>query len=193
MWTIAGLGNPGEKYVNTRHNVGFMVLDALAGDSTWVENSNKSLLYVWKKLGKEKIELVKPLTFMNKSGSAVKLAQSKHKTKPEQIIIVHDDIDLPFGTLKISFGRGSGGHKGVESVRKALKTKDFVRVRVGVCPTTPKGKFKKPVGEEKVYKFLLGEFSKKEVPPLKKIVKEATKAAETIVTEGKTIAMNRFN
>ena len=117
---IVGLGNPGKEYENTRHNMGFLFIDALA-----------------KKL-ETKFIVAKPQTFINNSGVAVLALAKKEKIKPENILIVHDDIDILWGNFKFSFGRSSAGHKGVESIIKALKTKNFWRLRIGIQPTLKK-------------------------------------------------------
>ncbi|MDP2651420.1 MAG: aminoacyl-tRNA hydrolase [bacterium] len=173
MYIIVGLGNPGEEYAGTRHNTGRMVADFAA----------------------EKISGIKvlvPDTFMNKTGSAI-VKVVKSKKAAQKLIVVYDDLDLPLGTLKISYNRSSGGHRGVESIIKALKTREFIRIRVGIAPTTPSGKLKKPSGEEAVNKFILNEFKKPEMEVLKKTFKKATEAIQTIVGEGLEVAMNRFN
>jgi len=193
MWLIVGLGNPGDEYEHSRHNIGFMVLDVFGRGITWGKSSGTKALYAHTQIGKHKAELFKPHTFMNKSGVAVSYAVKKHKTKPESVIVVHDDVDLPFGSIKISQGRGSGGHRGVESVRKGLKTKDFVRVRVGVVPTTPTGKLRKPKGDQKVLDHLMGDFKKSEDKILKSVLKKASEAVEAIVVDGVVKAMNQFN
>lgn len=191
-WIVAGLGNPDPEHENTRHNVGWMVLGAWI-EGEWEYSKNAKAHYVQISLGREKVELIKPSTYMNRSGEAVGYAVKKHKIKPEHVIVVHDDMDLPFGKMKISFGRGSAGHKGVESIRKALKTNEFVRVRIGVSRATSKGKVKKPVGEDKVIKFVLGKFSPAEQKDLKKVLKRSVEALETIIKEGRAKAMNEFN
>ena len=137
---IFGLGNPGEEYEGTRHNVGARVASAFS-------EKNKG----------KKVVIVPVTTFMNKSGDAVgKWVKSKAAAK--NLVVIHDDLDLPFGRFKISFARGAGGHRGVESVIKKLKTEEFIRLRIGIAPTTPSGKIKKPTGEEKIVKFILGKF-----------------------------------
>jgi PTH1 family peptidyl-tRNA hydrolase len=107
--------------------------------------------------------------------------------------VIYDDIDLPFGKIKISFDRSSGGHNGVGSIIKQLKTQEFIRIRIGVSPVTPTGKTKKPKGEDKVLKFLLGEFKKDELTELKKLSKKVTEAVEMIYLEGKGKSMTLFN
>ncbi|MFC1802172.1 aminoacyl-tRNA hydrolase [Patescibacteria group bacterium] len=153
LYTIVGLGNPGEEYKNTRHNTGRIVLDYFHKKNNfydWEYSKNADALYSNSKIGKNKIELIAPETFMNNSGKSVLYVKNKHKIKPENIIVIYDDLDLPLGIFKIAFNRGSGGHNGIESVVKKVKTKAFIRVRVGVSPVTPTGKLKKPKGEEKV-------------------------------------------
>jgi len=195
-YIIVGLGNPGEEYEHTRHNIGRLAVDAFARAndlSLWDEDKNAHAHYVRGAIGKHKVELLLPDTFMNKSGSAVLYAKTKHKCKPENIIVVHDDIDLPFGKMRISIGRGSGGHRGVDSIAHSLKTKDFVRIRIGVSPTTAKGLARKPGGEEKVLAFLMGNFRKPEMDALKKVFKTVNEALKTILADGHTKAMNTFN
>lgn len=195
MFIIAGLGNPGEEYASTRHNVGRMVLETLrkkADLDAWEEKDKYAALVSEGKIGKEKILLLEPETFMNRSGkSLVPLVTSEKKA--EQLIVVHDELDLPLGTMRIVFDRGPGGHRGVESIVRALKTERFVRVRIGISPTTPSGKLKKPKGEKAVGDFILGAFKPSEEIVLKKILKKAAEAIEMIVTEGRGKAMGEFN
>jgi PTH1 family peptidyl-tRNA hydrolase len=129
---------------------------------------------------------------MNKSGLSLKpIIVSKKKA--ENLIVIYDDLDMPLGKIKISFGRGSGGHKGVESIARSIKTKEFIRIRVGIAPATPSGKIKKPKGEEKIIDFILGGFKKKETEMLKKVFKKVNEALEVIIKEGRQKAMNEFN
>ena len=143
-------------------------------------------------IGKTAVVLVAPDTFMNKSGAAV-IKYVKSQKAAERMVVIYDDLDLPLGGLKLSFNRGSGGHRGVESIMKTVKTKKFTRVRIGVSPETPGGKLKKPQGEEEVVKFILSKFKPAELAELKKIFKKVSEALETIVAEGPQIGMNRFN
>lgn len=129
---------------------------------------------------------------MNNSGRAVgKMIKSKKAA--EKLIVVYDDIDLPVGSLKISYNKSSGGHRGLESIIKTLKTQEFIRIRIGIAPTTPSGKLKKPSGEQKVLDFILGKFKPTEMEVLKKVFKKATEAIQTLVEEGREKAMNQFN
>ncbi len=194
-WVIAGLGNPGEEYATTRHNAGRMVVEAFAGKNDFAE---------WKRDAKSRSTLAKgafekalalallPDTFMNKSGSAISLFVKSAKAA-EKLIVVYDDLDLPLGSLKVSFDRSSGGHKGVLSIERALKTRRFVRVRIGVSAASPGGKLKKPRGEKAVEDFILGEFKASERTVLKKTLARAGEAIATIIAEGYATAMNRFN
>ena len=178
MFYIVVLGNPGEEYKNNRHNTGALSVEHFA------KNNDFS--------AKEKVKLILPQSFMNKSGSSLKPIITSKK-KAESLIVVYDDLDIPLGKFKISFGRGSGGHKGIESIARAIKTKDFIRIRVGIASATPSGKIKKPKGEKKVVDFILGNFSKKETETLKKVFKKVSDALETIMMQGRAKAMNIYN
>jgi len=163
MIIIVGLGNPGEKYINTRHNIGFNVVDEIAKGNKFPEFklSKKFNALISKEAN---LVLVKPQTFMNLSGKSVKAISSFYK--PKELIVVQDDIDLKIGEIKIVKNRGSAGHKGIESIIKELGTKDFTRVRVGIQPE--KGK------PENIEKFVLQRFEEKEI--IKKVVEEIKKA-----------------
>ncbi|HJL55802.1 MAG: aminoacyl-tRNA hydrolase [Candidatus Pacebacteria bacterium] len=191
MFYIVGLGNPREEYENTRHNTGALAVENFAKKSdfpAWNTDKKLSALVTESKVSK----LILPQTFMNKSGNSLKLLITSKK-KAENLIVIYDDLDMPLGKLKISFGRGSGGHKGVESIVRAIKTKDFIRIRVGIAPATPSGKIKKPKGEKKIVDFILGNFSKKETETLKKVSGKVSEALEVIIKEGRAKAMNKFN
>jgi len=192
---IVGLGNPGDEYALTRHNTGRIVVSALAkhfNASEWKENKKIKAVCASGAFGKNKIEFILPDTFMNKSGSAV-LPNIKNKAQAARLMVVHDDLDLVLGTMKFSFNRGSGGHKGIESIMRAIKTKAFMRVRIGISKSTPKGKVKKPAGENAVADFILGEFKKDELVILKKIAMRVSEAAEVFIAEGKDKAMSSAN
>ena len=195
MYHITALGNPGEEYKNTRHNVGRIVLEAFAkknGFSEWIPNKKLKALSSEGKIGKEEAQLIEPETFMNKSGLSLQPIITSKK-KAESLIIIHDDLDLPIGKFKISFNKSSGGHRGVESVIKAIKTEAFTRVRIGISPSTPSGKLKKPKGEKDVADFILGEFKKSEMETLKKLSKKVADALEMLILEGREKAMGEFN
>ena len=194
-WVIVGLGNPGEEYESTRHNTGRMAVDFLAREAGFREfrEDAKSKAHIASgMIGKTAVALVLPDTFMNKSGSALtKLVKSAKAA--ERMIVAYDDLDLPLGTLKLSYDRGSGGHKGLESIMRAVKTKKFTRIRIGVSPATPGGKIKKPDGEKAVLDFILTKFKHAELEELKKTFKKAVEAMQMIVVEGRERAMNQFN
>ena len=175
MKIVVGLGNPGAEYENTRHNTGRIMVGILE-----------------KKLENSKIKFLTPDIFMNNSGKAVApLVKSKKDLK--DLIIIYDDIDLPLGKIKISFNRSSGGHNGLGSVIKALKSEEFLRIRMGIAPATPSGKTRKPKGEKAVIKFILGEFKKSEIETIKKLSKKVAEAIEMIFVEGKEKAMSIYN
>lgn len=137
MKLLAGLGNPGKKYSITRHNVGFLLIEKIMKDFTWPalkQNKNFQAKIGQTKLDEKKIIVALPQDYMNNSGESVKKISAYYKIKPENIIIIHDEIDLPLGKFKTSFNRGSAGHHGVQSIIDQLKTKNFWRVRIGVGP-----------------------------------------------------------
>src|SRR3990172_12622944 len=185
---ILGLGNPDREYEGTRHNAGRSAAEYFAkkigaGDFEFDKKSNS--LIAEGKVEKNKVLIALPETFMNKSGSAAtKLIRSKKELK--ELVVIHDDLDLPLGRFKISYGKSSGGHKGVESVMRALKTKNFVRIRIGVSP-----KNKPP--QKEVIKFIVGKFKPSELEIIKKVFKKISDALETIITDGYDRAMSEFN
>lgn len=167
MILIIGLGNPGKKYEKTRHNIGSRVIDELDF------------------LSGEKITLLKPKTFMNFSGEMVKPLIKKYKIKPDNLIVIHDDIDLPLGKIRIVKNRGAAGHKGVESIIKELKNNNFVRFRIGIQSKTGKPK--------NVENFVLQKFNKEEEKIVKEIIKKTIEAIEFSFKEGLEKAMNTYN
>lgn len=183
MKVIIGLGNPGKEYEKTRHNAGRMAVKAFAKKHEfpeWEFSKKYQSLVSAGKIGKEKILLLLPETFMNHSGKAVKRLDAKNS------IVVHDDIDLALGAFKISFGRGSGGHKGVSSIIRALKTKDFARIRIGILPP------KKP-DHKKMPNFLTSKFRTPELQTLSRLFKKTSEALETTILENPQKAMNLYN
>ncbi|MHB1330406.1 MAG: aminoacyl-tRNA hydrolase [Minisyncoccota bacterium] len=161
MYTIIGLGNPGVQYEETRHNTGKMALEAVLKKGV-------------------KAKFIHQDTFMNKSGIAVsKVIKSKSQAK--KLIVLYDDLDLPVGSMRISWNRGSGGHKGLESIARAIKTKEFIRIRIGI------GK------KADVEKHILNKFTPKERDELKKVFKRVAEAVEVIVEDGLERGMNQFN
>jgi PTH1 family peptidyl-tRNA hydrolase len=194
-YIILGLGNPGEKYEGTRHNTGRFVLSIVAkelGADEFSFNKKSNALTAETKIKKEKVVLAMPETFMNNSGTTAS-ALVKSVKAAQRLIVIYDDFSLPIGRMKISFNRSSGGHNGLESIIKAVKTEAFLRIRVGIAPENPKGDAKVPHGEEKVLKFILGAYRDEELKTLKKIGKKAAEAIAMIVIEGKEKAMSVYN
>jgi len=187
---IVGLGNPGAEYEGTRHNTGRTIVSAFAKkigvDFEFDKKSNA--LVASGKSGKTKVTFVLPETFMNKSGAAAgKFVKSAKAAK--DLIVVHDDLDLPLGRMKISFNKSSGGHKGVESVMRAVKTEAFWRLRVGISTATASGKIKKPSGDALINDFIVAEWKPKEEDEFKKIIKKAVEALTLATTESPEKAM----
>jgi len=183
---IIGLGNPGKEYEKTRHNAGRAVVELIAknaGLEDFVFNKTANALVTKGDIEETSATLVLPETMMNLSGKAV-VPFVKSVKAAKSLLVVHDDLDLPLGTIKMVFGRGSGGHKGVESIMRALKTKDFARLRVGISAAGKKNQAKKVVGEEKVIKLVIGKFKPAEEPVLKKVLKKSAEAARIFAADG---------
>lgn len=186
MILIVGLGNPGAKYENTRHNVGFMAVDLLLKKLTSVERSvweeNKKFNCLMAKIDQELV-LAKPLSFMNASGEAVGKLMRFFKVTTFGLYVIHDDIDLSLGKIKITLGHGSAGHKGVDSIIENIKSNNFVRIRVGISSD-------KRLNTEK---FVLSEFGEREKNKIKRAVKKAQEAMEFILKNGVERAASQFN
>ena len=192
---IVGMGNPGKEYERTRHNAGRMAVTAFAKGEEFpdfVFNKKANAHTAEYSLGGEKVVLVLPETFVNASGKAVAPFVKSVKAA-KTLVVVRDDLDLPVGVVKMTFARGSGGHKGVESIMRALKTDAFAQIKIGISPATAKGKVKKPSGEEKVIKHVLGKFSPKEEPLLKRALKKVAAALHLFAEEGMEKAMQEAN
>lgn len=190
---IVGLGNPGKEYAHTRHNAGRLVLEMIAGTSTDFRNDKKSNADIGGVLlGDTKTTFILPNTFMNNSGQSV-APFVKNAKDLSKLVVVYDELDLPIGKIKISFNRSSGGHNGLSSIIKVVKSEEFVRIRIGVSPTTPSGKLKKVTGTGTGQAFLMKEFTPKQMDAIKKVSKTVKEALEVLVTEGKDKAMTMFN
>lgn len=185
MKIIAGLGNPGDRYLFTRHNLGFMVADRLALTHNLSFRRKKfDALFAEGSLSGVPVILLKPQTFMNLSGAAVGPLVRFLKADPSDLVVVHDDLDLPFGTLRIKDGGGDGGHKGLQSVIEALGTDAFLRLRLGIG---------KPAAKELVEAYVLEPFGKDEMDELPALLERACSALMEILTAGARPAMNKFN
>lgn len=196
MKLIVGLGNPGGQYESTRHNIGFMVVEKLArelgsADVTWKEdNERKSLVC---RAGD--VILAKPLTFMNNSGIAVGALIRYYKLSPQDLWVVHDDIDLTMGKIRIREKGGTGGHHGIESIVTSLKTDAFVRFRLGIGrgKETTAGTKDKNLHHRAVIDFVLSRFRRSEAGQMKHLVKHATDAVRMALLAGLDKAQNRFH
>ncbi|MDP3982110.1 MAG: aminoacyl-tRNA hydrolase [bacterium] len=178
MILILGLGNPGEKYENTRHNVGFLAIDKIARAfdfSAFSLNKNANSLENLGIIQSKEVALLKPQTYMNKSGRAAKAFLLYRKLPSSSLIVLHDDIDIPFGEARAVFNRGSAGHRGIDSIIEELGTQEFWRVRIGVLP--PEGK------PQETDTFVLRSFDPQEQERLSGILEQVQKEVATILTQ----------
>ncbi|MCF8010114.1 MAG: aminoacyl-tRNA hydrolase [Clostridiales bacterium] len=186
MKIIVGLGNPGERYVNTRHNVGFWVVQKLANNL----NTETKKSFLKSKTGQaftvgEKIVFAKPQTYMNASGESVQLLVNWYKISLDDLIVIYDDMDLPPGSMRIRTKGGSGGHRGMESIIKSIGSKQFPRLRIGIG--------KPPQSWENNINWVLGKFEQGEKEEVLRAVKEASDALEVMIQKGINPAMNLYN
>jgi peptidyl-tRNA hydrolase, PTH1 family len=191
VWLVVGLGNPGPAYAGHRHNVGYLVVEELAVRMGSPFKSHKSgrADVVEGRLGTPGtpapgVVLARPRCYMNESGGPVKALATFYKVEPEQLVVIHDEIDIPFGTLRVKLGGGDNGHNGLRSLRSSLGTGDFYRVRVGVG---------RPPGRQEVADFVLSNYSAVERKELPFQVDHAADAVESILTEGLAATQQRFN
>ena len=185
MYIIAGLGNPGRQYENTRHNAGFMALDALADQlGVAVEEREHKALCGKGVIGGERVLLLKPQTFMNLSGESIRAAADFYKVEPEHIMVIYDDISLNPGQLRIRKKGSAGGHNGIKSIIACLGTQEFPRIKVGGGA--------KPDRMD-LADYVLGRFSQVEGRIMEDAAKEAGQAAQSIILDGMEAAMNRYN
>lgn len=195
MILIAGLGNPGKEYEKTRHNVGFLTIDKLRENCGFFEWETQKKLYAQissGKIGSEKIIIAKPQTFMNNSGKSIGVISKFYKIKPENIWIIHDDADLPLETIRISKNKSSAGHRGVDSIIKALKTQNFIRFRIGI-KTTKSGKIPSRASKFMGHFLVEQKFSAPQEENIKKTIKECVNAIEMTIKDGLNKAMTNFN
>lgn len=186
-WIVAGLGNPGPGYAHNRHNVGQMVLDELAGrigGSFKSHKSNAQVLEGRLGIGGPRMVLAKPMTYMNVSGGPVAGLSRFFDVDPSHIVAIHDEIDIPFNTIKLKIGGGEGGHNGLRDISKALSTKDYYRVRVGVG---------RPPGRMDTADFVLRDFGTAERKELPFLIDDAADAAELLIREGLQVAQQKFH
>ncbi|HZE40505.1 MAG TPA: aminoacyl-tRNA hydrolase [Stackebrandtia sp.] len=189
-YLIAGLGNPGAKYAGNRHNVGFMIADLLAervggsASAAWKRKGRAEVCEGRFVIGGPKVILVKPMTFMNVSGQAVAPLASFFKIPPERIIVVHDELDLPYGVVRLKSGGGEGGHNGLRSISQSLGTKAYVRARFGVG---------RPPGRMDAAAYVLKDFSASERTQLPLFVDLTADAVSEVVSAGLTGAQNKYH
>lgn len=186
MILIVGLGNPGEKFKNTRHNIGRKTAESFQKEAclkNFIFEKNWNAQISEGKIDKEKVVILLPDTMMNKSGTAVTPAARFFKAKPKNIFIIHDDADILLGRAKLSFGKHSAGHKGVESTIRALKTRDFWRFRIGIAG-------RRDIPAENL---VLKKFTQEESRSVKKIIKHTVETLKQTIKEGPERAMNNYN
>lgn len=183
MNLIVGLGNPGAEYTHTRHNLGWLVVNALADNSAFSHKKRFDAELLQIEIRDHRTLLAKPLTYMNKSGMSVVKISQYYEIPTSDVWVVHDDIDLPFGSLRISRGKSSAGHRGVESVLQQLGTSDFLRFRVGV----------RPDHDISTERFVMQNFSASETEQLPLILKTVTTAIEESLTSSPEKAASIFN
>jgi PTH1 family peptidyl-tRNA hydrolase len=183
---IVGLGNPGDNYQSTPHNLGFLAVDRIASQrGVEVRNRQCRALTTKVVIGAETVLLAKPETFMNLSGISVRELVSKHEVRPEEdLIVIQDELDFPLGTLRIHRKRSSAGHNGIESIINALGTQDFLRIRMGVAPDHK---------IEDGMSYLLAPFRKAQLKVVDEMLDVSADAVKAILTDGAAAAMNRFN
>jgi len=189
-WLVVGLGNPGPAYASTRHNAGYLVADALADriGARLARHKRAHALAAEGKLGMPgsltHVVLAEPLSFMNESGGPVKALMSFYGVDPDRMIVVHDELDIPFSAIRVKFGGGDNGHNGLKSIRRAVGTGDFYRVRMGIG---------RPPGRQDAADYVLKPFSSTERKDLGEVVGRGADATGCLMTEGLDATQNRFN
>ncbi|HSK71777.1 MAG TPA: aminoacyl-tRNA hydrolase [Pyrinomonadaceae bacterium] len=184
-WLIVGLGNPGTAYEKTRHNLGFMVIDRLAGEAgAQVKREECRALIGRAEIENQRTELVKPQTFMNLSGEAVGCLLRKPERSAEKLIVISDDLALPLGKIRLRPKGSDGGHNGLKSITACVKTQDFIRLRIGIQP-------EHPVSDTR--RFVLENFAKSEIETVEEVLERSAKAVRSIIADGIEKAMAQFN
>lgn len=182
---IVGLGNPGKQYETTRHNAGFMVLDRLASScSLRLEERKFQASWGACTFGGQKIFLIKPLTYMNRSGEAVSRILQYFKLSPTQMLVIHDDLDLPLGRIRLAARGGAGGHRGISSIMERLGTADFARLKLGIG---------RPLHQEAVEAYVLQAPYPEQQGAFETMIIRGAEAAQSVLTSGVVRAMNAFN
>lgn len=189
MKLIVGLGNPGRSYARNRHNVGFICLNHFARAQGIKFDKKKGLARIGTgKVADNEVVLARPQTFMNNSGQSLSRLVKKFNINLNDLLVIHDDLDLPPAKIRLSFGSGSGGHKGIDSIIQELGSQDFIRIRVGI------GRPDKPeISEDDIIAYVLSDFTPDEKKAIDKIIPQVGEAILCLLTEGLTTAMNRYN
>jgi PTH1 family peptidyl-tRNA hydrolase len=189
MKLIVGLGNPGRVYANNRHNIGFVCVNYFAQTEgiKFDQKKGRARIGIGRVAGNE-VVLAKPQTYVNLSGESVSQLVKKFNINLNDLLIIHDDLDLPLGKMRISYGSSSGGHKGIDSIITCLGSQDFTRIRVGI------GRPTKPVlSEDEIIAYVLSDFTAEQRQTINQVVPRVSEAILCLLTEGLTPAMNRYN
>lgn len=189
---IVGLGNPGKKYAGNRHNIGFMCLDYFTKEHGFVFSHSRGQAKIAEgRFDDHDVILAKPQTFMNNSGESVGSLVRKYKVKPENLIVIHDDLDLPVGRIRIRSGGSSGGHKGINSIVTHISSQDFVRVRIGIG--RPDRGANPKTSEDEVIDHVLGDFAVDEKEIMDKVIPCVCEVLQSLLKDGLTVTMNKYN
>ena len=184
-WLIAGLGNPGPGYAGNRHNAGFLTADVLAARAGARFKAGKvRTLAADGRLAGQSVTIIKPLTFMNESGGPVTGVSGFYHLGPERLVVIHDELDLPFGSVRLKLGGGDNGHNGLRSVTTRLGTREYYRIRIGIG---------RPPGRMDPAAYVLRDFSAAERKELPFVLDRAADAVEALLTDGLTTAQNKFH
>lgn len=182
---VVGLGNPGAEYSGNRHNVGFLVVERLAGDGARFKAHKRARALTWEgRINGRRVVLAKPTTYMNDAGQAIAPLSAFYKVTPESLVAVHDELDLPFGSLRLKYGGGDNGHNGLKSLRRSLGTGDFYRARLGIG---------RPPGRMDPSAFVLRDFSAGERTEVPHLVERVAGAVTALIEEGLDRAQSQFN
>ncbi len=189
MKLIVGLGNPGRAYAHNRHNIGFICLNHFARAQNVKFDQKKGLARIGTgRVAANEVVLAKPQTYMNSSGESVSRLVKKFNVSLNDLLIIHDDLDLPLAKIRLSFGSSSGGHKGINSIITELGSQDFTRIRIGIGRPE-----KAEISEDEIIAYVLSDFTPEEKKAITKIVPRVSEAILCLLTEGLTPAMNKFN
>ncbi|MEI8057974.1 MAG: aminoacyl-tRNA hydrolase [Actinomycetes bacterium] len=185
-WLIVGLGNPGPEYASTRHNVGFLVADELAGRAggRFTAHKRARAMVVEGRVQGERVVVAKPMLYMNESGGPVKGLLDFYKVPLERLIVIHDELDIPFAALRLKFGGGDNGHNGLKSIRKSTATGDWFRLRVGIG---------RPPGRQEPVEYVLKPWSSVERKELPLTITDAADSIELLMAQGLELAQNRYH